>query len=174
MDRYLFDQINGLAGKFSWLDALAVFFAEDLAFLLVLLVLVIFFRKKIVILLSFSAAFLAGFGIAELINLLWQRPRPFIENNTTLLIDKVNQPAFPSIHTIFFFALSTVIYSYNKKAGILFFIASCLMGISRVFCGVHWVSDILAGAILGIFCGWLTLFLFSSLKKRLTFEGIKV
>jgi len=64
-----------------------------------------------------------------------------------------NLQSFPSGHAIFFFALSTVIYSFNKKLGIFFLAFSTLMSIARIFVGVHWPSDILAGAILGTIIG---------------------
>ena len=52
------------------------------------------------------------------------------------------------------------VHFYNKKIGLLFFIVSFLICISRVFCGIHWPLDILAGAIVGIFSGWLIIKIF--------------
>jgi len=101
------------------------------------------------------AAVLARFGITELIRFFWERPRPFIENNVNLLLSHSATGSFPSGHAAFFFALSAVVYFYNKKTGFFFFLASFLISISRVFCGVHWPSDIIAGAAIGIFSGWI-------------------
>jgi undecaprenyl-diphosphatase len=157
MDQFLFQQLNQFAGKCSLLDNLAIFFAKYFEYILIILVFLIFWRKWKVIFQSFLAAILARFGIVEIIRYFFPRPRPFIENHVNLLLDKINQSSFPSGHAAFYFALSTVVYSYNKKAGTLFFIASFLIIISRVFVGVHWPSDILAGAIVGIFSGWLVL-----------------
>jgi len=157
LDILLFQQINGLAGKYGFLDKLGVFFAEYLQYILAV-VLIWLFRKNIkVIILSVLAAALAKFGIAELIRLFWSRPRPFINHDINLLFGKVNEPSFPSGHASFFFALSTVVYLNNKKAGILFYAASFAISLSRVFAGVHWPSDILGGAIVGIFSGWLVM-----------------
>jgi undecaprenyl-diphosphatase len=61
----------------------------------------------------------------------------------------------PSGHATLFFALSAVIYFYNKKLGIFCFISSTLIVLARVFGGIHWPSDVLAGAIIGILSGWL-------------------
>jgi len=164
MNYFLFQQLNQLAGKFQWLDNLGIFFAEYFGYLLILLVLIIplFYKRPgwKIALQSFLAAILARFGIVELIRWIWPEPRPFIENNVNLILTHNNTAAFPSGHAAFFFSLSTVIYFYNKKAGIGFFIASFLISISRVFCGVHWPSDILAGALVGIFSGWLIMKIF--------------
>ena len=159
MDYFIFQQINSLVDRWTCLDAFGIFFAKYLAYILVVLLFLILWRKKKAILQSLLAGVFARFGIVELIRLFWQRPRPFVENDVNLLLEH-NGAAFPSGHAAFFFALSTVVYHYNKKAGILFFVASFLISISRVFVGIHWPSDILAGAIVGIFAGWLVFKIF--------------
>ena len=167
MDYLIFQQINSFAGKNICLDALGAFFAEYLGYVLVV-VLVLFLIKNSkkywgMLVRGFGAAILARFGITELIRFFWEKPRPFVENHVHLLIDKVDQASFPSGHAAFFFALSTIIYFYNKKAGLLFFLASFLISISRVFSGVHWPSDILVGALVGIFSGWLVMKIFKKI-----------
>lgn len=157
LDILIFQQINGWAGKSVCLDAVGIFFAKYLEYLLIVLI-IFFLRKNLkIIFQAFLAAVLARFGVVELIRVFWSRSRPFIENNVNLLIGHENTGSFPSGHAAFYFGLSTVVYFYNKKLGIMFLIASSLVSISRVFVGVHWPSDILAGAIVGIFCGWLVI-----------------
>lgn len=158
MDIYLFNLINQFALKCFWLDALAIFLAEYLQYSLLFslsLFLVIRFRKyfKMVIETVVSAIF-ARFVIVELIRWIWQRPRPFVHNNVNLLLAH-DTPAFPSGHAALFFAVSTIVYIYNKKAGIVFFIFSFLICLARVFAGIHWPLDILAGVVVGVFSGYL-------------------
>ncbi len=155
LDILIFQQINGLAGKWVCLDSLGIFFAEYLQYILALFVFLLFRKNFRAIFLAFLAGVLAKFGVVGLIRLFCSRLRPFVENNVNLLIEKTDESSFPSGHAAFFFALSTIVYLYNKKAGIFFFIASFLISISRVFVGVHWPSDILAGALVGVFSGWL-------------------
>jgi len=158
MDLYLFQLINQFALKWLWLDILGIYFAEYFGYALILslfLFLAIGFRKYLKMLIqAFVSAVLARFIIVEFIRWLWQKPRPFVENNVNLLLTH-DAPAFPSGHAAFFFALSTIVYLYNKKIGILFFIASFLICLARIFTGLHWPSDILAGAIIGILSAWL-------------------
>ncbi|MBU6414904.1 phosphatase PAP2 family protein, partial [Patescibacteria group bacterium] len=52
---------------------------------------------------------------------------------------------------------------YNKKWGIWFFAAAILMDVSRIVAGVHFPSDILGGAMLGIAVGYLVI---PSAQKR--------
>jgi undecaprenyl-diphosphatase len=155
IDLFIFQQINGLAGRYAWLDAIGVFFAQYFEYILIVLLFVFLWRKWRLILGAFSAAVLARFGVVELIRYIWSRPRPFVENNVNLLVEAVNEPSFPSGHAVFYFALSFIVYQHNKKAGIFFFGASFLIVLSRVFVGIHWPSDILAGAVIGALVGWL-------------------
>lgn len=152
---FIFQAINNLASQWAFVDALAVFFAKYFGYVLVGMVIILFWKKWQRIFWAFLSAILAGFGVVELIRFFWSRPRPFVENNVNLLIEAADKPSFPSGHAAFFFALSFVVYQYNKKAGLFFFLASCLIAISRVFVGIHWPTDIIGGAIIGIIVGWL-------------------
>jgi len=158
-DYYLFRQINQFAGKNTFFDSVAIFFADYFEYFVVcilLVFLIINFKKYLkMVFEALAAGILARFGVVELIRFLHPRPRPFINNNINLILDKVNQWSFPSGHAAFFFALATVIYFYNRKLGILFFLTAFFISICRVFVGVHWPSDILGGAIVGILTGWL-------------------
>ena len=159
MDSVIFQYLNSFALKYLWLDAAAIFFANYFGWVLVgvlILFLIKDFRKywKMAVT-AFISAVLARFIITEIIRWLRNRPRPFVESQVNLLLPHSANGSFPSGHAAFFFALSLTVYFYNKKAGILFFIASTLICISRVFSGLHWPSDILGGAVVGLFAAWL-------------------
>lgn len=163
MDLFLFNQINQYVAKWAWLDVLGVFFAKYFEYFLIFLLLLYlakhFQKYWPIVVKALISAFLARFFIVNLIRLFWPRVRPFVENNVNLLLGHKATPSFPSGHAAFYFAISTVVYSYNKKLGIFFFVSSFLIVLARVFCGLHWPSDILAGAIVGIFSGWMVLFI---------------
>ncbi len=74
--------------------------------------------------------------------------------------------SFPSGHAIFFFALAMAIFMHNRKLGWWFFAGATIMGVARVIGGIHWPSDILGGAVLGILTAWLTLKLIPALQKK--------
>ena len=175
IDLYLFNQINGLAGKSICLDGLAIFFARYFEYFLILALLLFLVKnfKKYwpMVVQSFLSAILARLVITNFIRWFWQRPRPFVVNHINLLFSyNPAEPSFPSGHAAFYFAIATVVYFYNKKVGLLFFLASFLISISRVFSGIHWPSDIIAGAIVGIFSGWMINHFFGS-KRRLLKSG---
>ncbi len=160
MDLYSFNLINQFAGRWVWLDSLGIFFAKYFEYVLIfclLLFLVIKFKKYWkMVLQAIISAVLARFVIVNFIRCIWGRLRPFVENNVNLLLNYSSKEAsFPSGHAAFYFAISTIVFLYNKKAGILFYIASFLICLARIFVGIHWPSDILAGAVVGIFSAWL-------------------
>ena len=164
MDLYLFNLINQFAGKWSWLDTLAVFLAEYFEyFLIVFLLLFLLLRFKTywkTVLGALISAVLARLIIVNFIRWIWLRPRPFIENNVNLLLEYPDKAAFPSGHAAFYFAISTVVFCKNKEAGVLFFAGTILICLARVFAGIHWPTDILAGTVVGVLSGWLVFKIF--------------
>ena len=156
IDHAIFFALNGFAGRTAIGDALIVFFAEYLAimfgviFLVYLLVSCASFGRKceqffVVI----ASMIIARFGITELIRFVYPRPRPFMTYQAHQLFAEHGY-SFPSGHASLFFALSMVVFFYNKPLGLCFFAASILMGIGRVMAGVHYPSDIIGGTIVGM------------------------
>jgi len=167
LNLYLFQIINSWTGQNIYLDSLAIFFARYFEYILVFCLLLFLIKNSKKYWLMIWQAILAGvisrFVFTEIIRWLWPVNRPFIENQVNLCFNYPNQPSFPSGHAAFYFALAAVVYFYNKKAGILFFLSAFLISFSRVFCGIHWPLDILAGALLGLFTAWLIIKFF---KKK--------
>ena len=93
-------------------------------------------------------------GAVEIIRLFVHRLRPFIADASIIPLSSETSYSFPSGHASFFFTLSTVVYFYNKRWGLWFYAASLLIGLARVMAGVHYPTDILGGAVLGVVVGW--------------------
>lgn len=132
--------VSGLGnGGFLWI-ALGVLF------------LLLGFRNKVwrkrgwMVLLS-----LAGNALAcnVLLKPLVNRTRPYDLLGYDILIPPVGDASFPSGHTSASFAAATAIYAINKKWGIMAYIFAGIMGFSRLYLGVHFPTDVLAGAIIG-------------------------
>lgn len=162
LDLSIFQALNGLANYSPFFDVIAIFFAKYLGYILIG-VLLFWLSRDIAkngkpIFLALCTAFITRFVIVEIIRSLWFRSRPFVDMTAHLLLKNYNptESSFPSGHASFYFALSTVIYCYHRKLGIWLYGASIVMGISRIVVGVHWPSDILAGAVLGIGLGYIS------------------
>lgn len=86
---------------------------------------------------------------------LFMRPRPYVSFDFLVPLGHLdNETSFPSGHTCSSFAAAAAIYfMYGKKAGIPAFILASLISLSRLYVGVHYPTDILAGVIVGVLCG---------------------
>lgn len=154
-DTQLFLLLNSIAGQSPLLDSVLVFLASDLAYVLIAVFFVFVIlshyskrQKWELLLVAGVSSVVARFGIAELIRFFYHRPRPFVDLPAHQLLTSTEW-SFPSGHATFFFALSTAVYLYNKKWGIGLFVATVLMTVSRVAAGIHYPSDIIAGAAVG-------------------------
>lgn len=79
-----------------------------------------------------------------------ERPYKIIEQLHTFGID-LRDYSFPSGHTTASFSLATTIALNMPRLGLFVFVMAMLIGISRIYLGVHYPTDVAAGIILGIF-----------------------
>ena len=63
--------------------------------------------------------------------------------------------SFPSNHAANMFCLATFLGFYFPRFRFLFFFFAVVIGYSRVYSAVHYPSDIIGGAIIGIAIGWI-------------------
>ncbi len=75
--------------------------------------------------------------------------------------------SFPSGHTssAFTFALALTLTLKNKWASIGSFVFAFLMGVSRIYVGVHYPTDVIAGAFVGLVYAVIGYFIFSKLYE---------
>lgn len=84
------------------------------------------------------------------------RPRPWLDVPGLLpLVDTPDPNSFPSGHTCAAFACATAWWRalprrWMRLTGLI--LAVC-MGLSRLYVGVHYPSDVLGGAVVGTLCG---------------------
>lgn len=83
-----------------------------------------------------------------------------------LLIRRPADFSFPSGHTGAAFAAAAALYFGKNKLWIPAFVLAVLMGFSRLYLYVHYPSDVLAAAMIGIMLGWFGNFLANGLWKK--------
>ena len=85
------------------------------------------------------------------------RIRPFVLNDAVqLLVPPPSDPSFPSGHTTAAFAAATVLICDHWKGRWIILIVAILVAFSRLYLYVHFPTDVICGALIGIFCGWLS------------------
>jgi undecaprenyl-diphosphatase len=114
--------------------------------------------------LSLGISSLASF----LIKIIIQRPRPFQEGIVSILtilfyFMKSGFSAwdfsFPSFHSILVFSALPVLNKEFKQLKYFWLIFALLVAFSRVYFGVHYLSDVLAGGIIGYLIGYFMVYL---------------
>lgn len=86
------------------------------------------------------------------------RTRPYDVNKAVeLLIRAPRDYSFPSGHTAASFAAAAALwFADKKKLAIPALVLAVLIAFSRMYFYVHYPTDVLGGAILGMVCGWLS------------------
>jgi undecaprenyl-diphosphatase len=92
-------------------------------------------------------------AIAKVLSEIVDRARPFVvdPHGVHLFSGHAADPGFPSDHATGAFAVAMAIYLRNRAWGTVALVAAAVLSIGRVAIGVHFPSDVLAGALLG--CG---------------------
>ena len=162
-DHSVFYFFYNFSGQSRLVDTLIIFCGEYLIYLVVLFIFWHAYRmwrrnglKALIPYVEAAIAVVIARGVlVPLIHVFYDRVRPLLALSLShnLIVD--SGASFPSGHTIIMFALATAIYFYDRRFGWFLFVLGALVGIGRVAGGVHYPTDILGGAILGIIVGWL-------------------
>ncbi|MFA5099000.1 MAG: phosphatase PAP2 family protein [Candidatus Paceibacterota bacterium] len=167
MNTLIFQFINDFASKWWLLDWLGIFLADYAPYFLVLLAIYFLLKEKSrakrIYFFSFASlsVILARGIITETIRFFYNNPRPFEVLQINALINHDSGGSFPSGHATAFFSLFLALYYFTKQnnwsmkpiwwsLGIII-----AMGIARIFVGVHWPSDVLAGAVIGLLSAFI-------------------
>jgi undecaprenyl-diphosphatase len=118
--------------------------------------------------------------------LVWRRPQPFVlvvlavaaadalasllkaivgskRPSDHGLVAIPHSHAFPSGHTAVAFAGATVLSALVPRAAPAFYVLAAAIGYSRLYLGVHWPLDVIAGAVLGVATALLLL---AAIRRR--------
>ena len=153
-DNYLIELINhrmknNFLDKFMYriTDIGGAIFSAVFAFALV------FFGNDFIRLIGMEALVVLGLSqiVVQSLKLVLSRQRPYkiIEQLHTFGIN-LKDYSFPSGHTTASFSIATVIALNIPIASLFTFFLATIIGISRIYLGVHYPTDVAAGIVLGV------------------------
>lgn len=144
------------------------------AVLFVILLMFLICNKKYTIFMAIC--FGVSWGINEIAKLIIKRPRPFTVSTEIIQMVNANNFSMPSGHsfTVAFLACMVLYYIFthckNKSVKIITTIgvisAALLVGLSRMYLGVHYLSDVLVGFTFGALSAIMSVILFNFLIKK--------
>ena len=139
----------------------------DKGLIWILLALIMLYYKQtrtygIAIIMALLLTLVLGEGIIK--NII-QRDRPFIKHSFDVIINHPISYSFPSGHTASSFTVLGIFLFGIKKYRFSCFILAFLIAFSRLYLGVHYFTDVLGGAVLGLVDAYLVYRLY--LRKQL-------
>lgn len=115
---------------------------------------------------------MAGFGAAAALlifvlslglSALYDNPRPFVVTGIPPLIPHEANNGFPSHHTLLCAAVAVSMTVFHLRLGVLLWLLTALVGVSRVYVGVHHLLDVAASMLLAAVVGAV---LYALAKRR--------
>jgi membrane-associated phospholipid phosphatase len=130
-----------------------------IAVILVLFILAKFYNKRFYeVNTSLCAGFAATGIVAQLLKHLIGRARPKLTDNFIVIGPswESKYDSIPSGHTAVAFCFASILSEYYPKHRTLFYLLAILVGVGRLKIPSHFLSDVVAGAVIGLFIGKAT------------------
>lgn len=160
IDVWVFMYLNMRGHRAPWIDWIMLVFTQigSGGFALAVAI-ILYLRGKELLAYEFILGTLTLWAVVELMKVLIRRNRPYIKlNNIRIIGSRASGRSFPSGHTSQSFLMATILINYYHIGilkGLIFYTIALLVGITRVYVGMHYPRDVLAGAILGTTWGLL-------------------
>lgn len=153
---FAIQQLTGLPWLDNFMIALSLMGDNGLVWIIVTLVLLARRETRCYGLVCACALLLSLLLCNVLLKNLVARPRPYeMFEWLRPLVALPKDLSFPSGHASSSFAAATAMLGLGKKWSAPAYMVAFLIAFSRLYVGVHYFTDVLAGMLLGIFCGWL-------------------
>ncbi len=127
-------------------------------------------RRGLLILLGLSVSLLMSEGLSSsVLKPLFDRTRPCHVHDWVRLLSTFcpRSPSFTSSHAANIFAAAFFLSFFFPRLRYLLLAVALLVGFSRIYIGVHYPSDVLGGALLGVGCASLVFVLWRRLMEKL-------
>ncbi|MGG0277669.1 undecaprenyl-diphosphatase [Bacillus rhizoplanae] len=154
MNYEIFQWINDLAGRSSFLDRGMIFITNSVPYVVIAFMLFLWFtankekraeKQYTAIYIVFSC--LLGLSINAILHLVYYHPRPFVAHHVHQLILHPADSSFVSDHSVLVFSIACTLLLRNDSWKYPVLVWAIIVGISRIFVGVHYPADVIGGAL---------------------------
>ena len=160
IDVWVFMYFNMSGQRATWLDWMMLGFTQiGSGIFAIVVVLILFLSENNLLAYELALGTLTLWLVVELIKVIIHRNRPYIKlKNIRIVGSRASGYSFPSGHTSqAFFTVTLLLHYYNVNVWVWLglYSVSLLVGITRIYVGMHYPRDVLGGAMLGIAWGLL-------------------
>jgi undecaprenyl-diphosphatase len=143
--QYFFSLISRLGNGVFW-------------YVLIALLPLVFGANAVHVSLRMAAAGAIGVVVYKIIKSMTERPRPYAKQNDIQLgAAPLDRYSFPSGHTLHAVSFTIICLNYFPQLAWLLIPFASLVAVSRVVLGLHYPTDVLAGAIIGGLLGFFAI-----------------
>ncbi|MGG0290722.1 undecaprenyl-diphosphatase [Bacillus pacificus] len=156
MNYTVFQWFNNFAGSSKLLDSLMIAITNSAAYVAILFMLILWFNngkkvnaiKKQYTVLYTTLSVIIALLVNVVIHAVYYHPRPFVSHDVHQLVPHAADSSFVSDHSVLVFSIAFVFLFRGEKLKYVALIWAVLVGVSRMYVGVHYPLDILGAAFL--------------------------
>lgn len=153
MNEALFRAINGLAGQWPLIDAAMTWLAQDATYALIVIAVASWLVNRLLgrpVGVRAVLSVVIALVVCETISLWYFHPRPFaVLPDVLQLVPHEPNASFPSTHATALAAGAGPFVWSRARLGVLLLVGTVLVGVSRIYVGIHYPADVLAGFAIG-------------------------
>jgi membrane-associated phospholipid phosphatase len=158
IDVWVFMHFNMRGQRAPWLDWFMLGFTQmGSGFFALTIALVLFLKVNHLLAYELTFGILTLWLVVELMKVVFHRTRPYLNLKSIRIVgSRASGHSFPSGHTSQSFFIATFALHYlnlNVYVSSVLYVIAFLVGVTRIYVGMHYPRDVLGGAILGTFWG---------------------
>jgi undecaprenyl-diphosphatase len=156
MNYEVFQWINGLAGHSAFLDKTMIVITDSVPYIAIVFMLSLWFsraNRETAIAKQYTVFYtvlsvLLALVLNAIIHLVYYHPRPFVTHHVHKLVPHAADSSFVSDHAVLVFSIAFTIFLRGDAWKNVALIWAVIVGVSRIYVGVHYPADVIGGAML--------------------------